>query len=148
MIFSTINPTRTAMRLTLGLCSMKPNSCHENVQKLLSSVCVSSKNFKFCFPFYSHQELGQRSQYCEWLQAGRLRGQISSPSRSNIFLLSISSTLVLGTIQPPIQWVPGALLPGVKQPACKADHSSSTCAKVKNGGSIHPLPHMPSWHRT
>jgi hypothetical protein len=50
--------------------------------------------------------------------------------RARIF--SISSRLALVPSQPPIQWVPGALSWGVKQPGCEADHSPPTSAKVKN----------------
>jgi hypothetical protein len=39
----------------------------------------------------------------------------SSPGRSKIFLFSTSSRLVLGPTHPPIQWVPGALSPGVER---------------------------------
>jgi hypothetical protein len=39
-----------------------------------------------------------------------------------------------------------AVSPGVKQVWHEADHSSSSIADVKNGGTIHPLPHAPSWH--
>jgi hypothetical protein len=61
------------------------------------------------------------------------------------FLFSMSSRLALGTTQPPIQWVPGDLLPGVKRLGHKADHSPPTSAEVKKRGSIQPLPHMSSW---
>jgi hypothetical protein len=37
-------------------------------------------------------------------------GRSSSPDRGKIFLLSTTSGSVLGPIQPPIQWVPGAKL--------------------------------------
>jgi hypothetical protein len=37
----------------------------------------------------------------------------------------------LGHTQPPIQWVPGALSPGVKRPGREADHSPPTSAGVK-----------------
>jgi hypothetical protein len=52
-------------------------------------------------------------QYSVWLQAGRLgfgprQGQI-------IFLLAPASRLALGPNQPPIEWVPGVLSPGVKR---------------------------------
>jgi hypothetical protein len=53
----------------------------------------------------------------------------------------------LGPIQPPIQWVPGALsLGGFKQWGHQADHSPPSSAEVKKGAAIPPLPHMPSWH--
>jgi hypothetical protein len=37
----------------------------------------------------------------------------------------------LGSTQLPIQWVPGALSPGVKRPRREADHSPPTSAEVK-----------------
>jgi hypothetical protein len=52
----------------------------------------------------------------------------------------------MGPTQPPIQWVPGALSPGVKRQGSVADHSPPSSAEVKNGGAIPPLPHMSSWH--
>jgi len=42
-------------------------------------------------------------------------------------------------IQPPIQWVLGALSPSVKQPECEADHSSRSNAEGMCG-AIPPLP--------
>jgi hypothetical protein len=47
---------------------------------------------------------------------------------------------------PPIQWVPGALSPGVKRQGREADHSPLPSAEVKKGGAIPPLPHMSSRH--
>jgi hypothetical protein len=46
--------------------------------------------------------------------------------------LSKSSRLVLWPIQPPIQWLLGALSMGVKQPGREADHPPPTCAEVRN----------------
>jgi hypothetical protein len=43
----------------------------------------------------------------------------------------MSSILALGSTQPPIQWVPGALSPGVKRPGREADQSPPTSAEVK-----------------
>jgi hypothetical protein len=42
--------------------------------------------------------------------------------------------------QPPIQWVPGALTPGVKRPGREADHSLPTSAEVKNTWGYAPFP--------
>jgi hypothetical protein len=42
-----------------------------------------------------------------------------------------SSRPVLGPIQPPFQWVLGALSPGVKRPGREADHLPPTSAEVK-----------------
>jgi hypothetical protein len=40
-----------------------------------------------------------------------------------IFLFTTASRTALGPTQPPIQWVPGALSLGIKQPGREADHS-------------------------
>jgi hypothetical protein len=50
---------------------------------------------------------------------------------AGIFLF-VTSRLVLGPIQPPIQWVPGAPSLGVKQQGCEAGHSPPFSAGVKN----------------
>jgi hypothetical protein len=47
----------------------------------------------------------------------------------------------VGHIQAPIQWVPGARYPGLKQPRRDGDHSTPTSAEVKNSGAASPLPH-------
>jgi hypothetical protein len=59
------------------------------------------------------------------------RGQNSSPSKVKNFLFSTMSRPVQGPTQPLVQWVPGALSPGVKQPGLEADHSPPTSAGVK-----------------
>jgi hypothetical protein len=47
----------------------------------------------------------------------------------------------LGTIQPPIRFVLGALSQSVKRPGPEADHSSPSSAEVMNAWSyISPLP--------
>jgi hypothetical protein len=51
------------------------------------------------------------------------------PVGSRIF--STSSRPALGSTQPPVQWVPGALSPGIKQQGREADHSPPTSAEVK-----------------
>jgi hypothetical protein len=81
-------------------------------------------------------------QYSDGLQDGQ--GLI--PSRGKIFLFSTTSRPTLGPTQPLIQWVQWALSVGVKQGRHEADHSPPSCSVVKNGGAIHPLPHMSSLH--
>jgi hypothetical protein len=44
-----------------------------------------------------------------------------------------------------IEWVPGALFPGVKPSGCQPDHSPPASAEVKNGAAIPPLPNKSSW---
>jgi hypothetical protein len=52
-----------------------------------------------------------------------LDGQGSIFSRGKNFLFSMASRPVLGPTKPHIQWVQGALSPGVKWPGCDPDHS-------------------------
>jgi hypothetical protein len=47
------------------------------------------------------------------------------------FLFTTASRMALGPSQPPIQWVPGALSPGVKRLGREADHSPPSSAAVK-----------------
>jgi hypothetical protein len=48
------------------------------------------------------------------------------------FLFTTASRPGLGPIQPPIQWVPGALSLGIKRPGHEADHSLPSSVEVKN----------------
>jgi hypothetical protein len=87
-----------------------------------------------------HVESGWCSQYSDQLWAGRLRSWSSSPSRVKNFLASTLFRLFLEATQSPIQWVPGALSLWVKL----ATHLQLVL-RSRKCGSIHPLPHMPSW---
>jgi hypothetical protein len=74
-----------------------------------------------------------------------LDGRVSNPGRDKI-LFSIPSRMAMGSIQHPIKWVLGVLSSGVKRQGRKADKSPPSSAKVKNGGSIPPLPYISSGH--
>jgi hypothetical protein len=51
----------------------------------------------------------------------------------DFFPLSSVSRPALGPTQPPVQWVPGVLSPGVKaRPGRDADHSPPSSAEVEN----------------
>jgi hypothetical protein len=50
-----------------------------------------------------------------------------------------------GAAQPPMQWVPGAISPGVKRLGSEADHSLPISAEIKNAGAISPLSHTSSY---
>jgi hypothetical protein len=75
------------------------------------------------------------------IATGRPRDRSSSPGRVENFLFSASSRPALGPTQPPSQWVPGALSPGVKWSGCEADHSAKTSAKVKKMWIYTSAPH-------
>jgi hypothetical protein len=47
----------------------------------------------------------------------------------------------LGTTQPPIQCVPGALFPGIKRPGRESDHSHNLVSRLRKRGAIAPFPH-------
>jgi hypothetical protein len=53
-------------------------------------------------------------RHSDWLRVGRPRSRSSSPGRVKNFLFSTSYRPVLGSTQPSIQWVPGALSLGCK----------------------------------
>jgi hypothetical protein len=63
-----------------------------------------------------------------------------------IFLFTTASRTALGPTQPPIQWVLGALSPGIKRPGREADHSPPSSAEVKECVELYLHPSTPSWH--
>jgi len=63
-----------------------------------------------------------------------LENRGSIPGRGRIFFAT-ASRQVLGPTQPPIQWVPWALSPGVKLPVHDVDYSPRSSGEVKNAWS-------------
>jgi hypothetical protein len=61
----------------------------------------------------------------------RMMGVLFPVGAGNFFPFDAISRPVLGPIQPPIQWVPGALSLGKKRPGCEADGSPQSSAEVK-----------------
>jgi hypothetical protein len=57
--------------------------------------------------------------------------EFRAPVGAKNFHFSMSFRRALGSTQPPIQWVPEALSPGVKRPGREADHSLPASAEVK-----------------
>jgi hypothetical protein len=86
------------------------------------------------------------TQYSDWLRAGRPRGRSSSPGRIKNFPFSKLSRPALGPTQPPIQWEPGVLSPGVKWQERDADANLQLVLRSRKRRSIDPVPHMSSWH--
>jgi hypothetical protein len=64
---------------------------------------------------------------------------------AGIFFLSTVSRLLQGPTQPPVQWVPWKISPGVKQPLDEAVHSPASNSEIKSGGAVSPLPDVSSW---
>jgi hypothetical protein len=62
-------------------------------------------------------------RYSDWLRAGRQRGRSSIAGKIKNFLSSTSFRPALGSTEPPLQWVPGALSSGVKRPGREAGDS-------------------------
>jgi hypothetical protein len=63
-----------------------------------------------------------------------------------IFLFTTASRTALGSTQPPIQRVPGALSLGIKRPGREAYHSPPSSAEVKEWVELHFHSHnTPSW---
>jgi hypothetical protein len=48
------------------------------------------------------------------------------------FLFATASRSALEPTQPPVQFVPTVLSPGVKRPGCEADNSAPSGAEMKN----------------
>jgi hypothetical protein len=82
------------------------------------------------------------SRYSDGLQAGR--PGFDSRQGQVIFLDSTASRRALELVQPPIQRVPGDLLPEVKQQEREADHSPPSSDEVKKSGVIPPFSHQTS----
>jgi len=57
---------------------------------------------------------------------------IRFPAGAGTFYFATTSRPALRFIQPPIEWVAGALSPGAKRPGSEADHPPPYSSKVKN----------------
>ena len=66
------------------------------------------------------------------LQNGQLRNQGLIYGTGRDSSLSTVSRPAVGSIQPPIQLIPGALSSGLERPESEADHSPPSSAAVKN----------------
>jgi hypothetical protein len=71
--------------------------------------------------------------------------EVRVPLGANVLSFPRRSRQVLGPTQPPVQWIAGALSPGVNRPGREADHSTPT-PRSRICESIHPLPHTCNLH--
>jgi len=58
--------------------------------------------------------------------------QLPAGTVMTVFLFATVYRPALDPVQPPVQWVPGALSQGVKRPGRKADHSLPSSTEVMN----------------
>jgi hypothetical protein len=60
-----------------------------------------------------------------------VEGRGSNPGRAGAFCLRHFVQIVVGYTQTPIQWVSGALSPGIKRPGNEADYSPPPSAEIE-----------------
>jgi hypothetical protein len=89
---------------------------------------------------------GQLSRYSNLLRGKRQTGRSLSPYRVKNVLFSMYSGPILGSIQPPIQWVPGLISRWYSGRGVKLTIHLQLVLRPRKHGSIHPLPHTSSWH--
>jgi hypothetical protein len=77
-----------------------------------------------------------------WTTRGR---GSSSPGRVKNFHFSMAPRPALGSTQPPIKWVPGALSRGLRGRGVKLTTHLQLVPRSRKYGSIHPLPYTSSW---
>jgi hypothetical protein len=118
-----------------NLFSRNKIKCCYIVYETPTCICIIFLMYFLELPNYKFAVLTRSSSnsvvsFSEWLQAGRPRGRSSNHGRVTNFLFSTSSRRAMGPTQPLIQWVTGALSPGLKRSRREADHSAPTSAEV------------------
>jgi hypothetical protein len=129
---------------TLGSCSGSPKMYPRvelNASLFLPIAGSSFNPSDPCQPIQSACHWQRSSSHVYHYEHSDQKGQ-------DFFLFPTVTRPALVPTQPTIQWVPGALSPGVKQQGHEADHSPPSSAEVKNGGAIPSLPHASSWHQS
>jgi hypothetical protein len=112
------------------------------------SIPPPSFGYKEAIIIVSYQRtVGSRelSRYSDWLPARRRKGRSSSLGRVKNALFFTTFRPGMWPTQPSIQRVPGALSPGVKRQRREAEQSPPPVPRSRIRGSIHPIPHTPSW---
>jgi hypothetical protein len=152
-------------------CLLKTHSILSSCMRLYLAIGFFPSGFptkilhSFSFPYACYMLLGRPAHYLTnfWYTKDTVRstsrdssvsittgygldGRRSILGKGEIFLFSTASRAAQGSAQPPIQWVSGAVSPGVKRPGREADNSPPSSADVKNCGAIPPLHHTHSWH--
>jgi hypothetical protein len=105
----------------------------------LTTLWASTACYTVIFTFFTHTRawedagliIRQASENKTVILYSHPTGRSSSPVRVKNFLFSKFSRPDLGSTQPPIQWVPGALSHEVKRQGREAEHSPLAIADVK-----------------
>jgi hypothetical protein len=121
------------------------NRMHTPTIKIWIDYTCKQSGGRFPGVLCYHSESRWRSRYSDSLRTRRPRGRNLSPGSVNIFHVSISSRPALGLAQPPIQWVPEHVSPGIKRQKREGDHSPPTSAEVEKIWISTSTPHMSSW---
>lgn len=78
------------------------------------------------------------------LLAGQSRNCDRIPGMDKRFFLHQKHLMGLGSTQPPTQWVPGTLYPGIKWLGHEGNPSPPPNAMISSDWSYTPTPHVPS----
>jgi hypothetical protein len=99
----------------------------------------------FIFPTIHIQRPGIAQSVKPLAKGWRPRCRSLSLCRVKNFHFSMLSRLALWSTQPPIQWIPWALSPGVKRVEREANQSPANSGEVKKRWVLHPLSHTSLW---
>jgi hypothetical protein len=105
----------------------------DNTLNLSTTVSFHNLSIDTIYSLGSRHEINYATGWTAW---------VLYPAEARVS--STASRPALRPTQPPIQWVPEALSPGVKRQERESDHSLPSSAEVKNGRPIPPLPYTSS----
>jgi hypothetical protein len=108
------------------ICVRSLSVCTVYLQNLLYRIKWSALYTIFTRPLSVQ---AQYSRLCPTTSSFRYNGSLRHLNGRKHFFMS--SRPAVGPTNPPIQWVPGSLSPGVKRPGDETDNSTSTNAAVK-----------------
>jgi hypothetical protein len=114
-------------------------------ERVLKLIVLVYKAEEIKWMATSHYSASHAEILSRWIYLMRNKNKISVTIAVTTILLHMQASMpAMGSTQPPIQWVPGALCPGVQWQVLDAEHSLPS-AKDENGQAIIPLPHTSSW---
>jgi hypothetical protein len=110
----------------MSACYM-PHPSHLSIPLIL---CVKSANYEVSY-YVSKSQDSSVGIATDYRSDDRIIG-VQIPAGAGNFSFRHSDQTGSGPTQPQMQWVPGALSPGVKRPGREADHSPPSSTEVKN----------------